>query len=62
MLAMNFRHNDLPYMLRKLVKNQLGKVNLTNLIDAEPWSSTVDSHTDIVRLRQGQVGAQVIKW
>jgi len=52
-------HNDLPHVIRNLFQNQLSLFNLTDVSNVEPWNATDDSHTDIVRLRQGKVGAQV---
>ena len=33
---------------------------MTDLTTVEPWASYPPSHTDIKRLRQGKVGAQVM--
>lgn len=55
-----FRHNDLPWNIRKFVHNQLGKFNFSDdLRMVEPWSKSNWSHTDLPRLRAGLVGAQV---
>lgn len=43
-------HNDLPWALRKLVGNDLGRVDLT--------AGIPELHTDLPRLRAGDVGAQ----
>lgn len=51
-------HNDLPWNLRKFVHNKIFNLNLSALIDEEPWSKSQWSHTDIPRLRQGLLGAQ----
>ncbi|XP_024080823.1 dipeptidase 1-like isoform X2 [Cimex lectularius] len=52
-------HNDLPWNIRKFVHNQLGKFNFSeDLRDVEPWSRSNWSHTDLPRLKAGQVGAQ----
>lgn len=45
------RHNDLPYQYRKIVRNQVEKLNIA--------ANYPDIHTDIPRLRQGHVGGQV---
>lgn len=45
--------------LRSYEKNQVGDLNITDLTAVEPWASSSSSHTDINRLRQGKVGAQV---
>ncbi|KAI9561086.1 hypothetical protein GHT06_012042 [Daphnia sinensis] len=51
-------HNDLPWTLRNYAKNQVGILNITDLTNVEPWASSPSSHTDVIRLRQGKVGAQ----
>lgn len=51
-------HNDLPWNLRKFVHNKLLKLNLSTLDQELPWSTSHWSHTDIPRLRAGQIGAQ----
>ena len=57
------RHNDLPWNIRKFIHNQLQTVNLTyDLRNISPWSKSQWSHTDLNRLRQGRVGAQVSEW
>ena len=53
------RHNDLPHVIRLLAESQLASFNLTDLVDKKPWSKDPTSHTDILRLRQGKIGAQV---
>ncbi|CAB0037254.1 unnamed protein product [Trichogramma brassicae] len=54
-------HNDLPWNVRKFVHNQLGDVNLSSdLGRVDPWAKSDWSHTDIPRLRAGQVGAQIV--
>ena len=53
-----YRHNDLPYLIREVVQNQLDAVNLTDLTGSELWTNRSDSHTDMVRMREGGVGAQ----
>ena len=55
-----YRHNDLPWNIRKFVHNKLDAVNFThNLKFVEPWSKSDWSHTDISRLKTGMVGCQV---
>ena len=55
-----FRHNDLPWNIRKFIHNKLNTVNFTsNLKTEDPWGTSSWSHTDIGRLVQGQVGGQV---
>ncbi|KZS18074.1 Dipeptidase [Daphnia magna] len=51
-------HNDLPWTLRNYANNQVGILNITDLTNVEPWASSPSSHTDVIRLRQGKVGAQ----
>ncbi|XP_046446279.1 dipeptidase 1-like [Daphnia pulex] len=51
-------HNDLPHVIRLLAESQLASFNLTDLADKNPWKSDPSSHTDILRLRQGKLGAQ----
>ena len=55
-----FRHNDLPWNIRKFVHNKLDSVNLThNLKYIEPWAKSPWSHTDIGRMITGMIGCQV---
>ena len=55
-----FSHNDLAWNIRKFVHNKLGKVNFSmDLSQEKPWSESKWSHTDIPRLVQGGLGAQV---
>ncbi|CAH0546421.1 unnamed protein product [Brassicogethes aeneus] len=51
-------HNDLPWNLRKFVHNKILNLNFSTLSNAEPWSRSIWSHTDITRLKQGLLGAQ----
>jgi len=55
------RHNDLPWNIRKFTGGgKLYSLRLeTGLQQQEPWSKSVWSHTDLPRLREGRVGAQV---
>jgi membrane dipeptidase len=53
------RHNDFPNSLRKYANNQIDDLDIYDLTTLEPWASSPSSHTDINRLRQGKVGAQV---
>ena len=54
------RHNDLPWNIRKFNGGKLQSQNLASgLQHEEPWSRSLWSHTDLLRLRQGRVGAQV---
>lgn len=53
-------HNDLPYNIRKFVHNQLAEFNFdADLKNVPPWSNSNWSHTDLQRLKKGQVAAQV---
>ena len=55
-----FRHNDLPWNIRKFVHNKLDTVNFThNLKYIDPWAKSRWSHTDIGRMVGGQIGCQV---
>ena len=45
-------HNDLAYAIRSLVENQLDEIDLSKHVNR--------TMTDIPRLREGLVGAQVI--
>lgn len=45
--------------LRDYERNQVGDLDISDLTTREPWASSPSSHTDINRLRQGQLGAQV---
>lgn len=52
-------HNDLAWNVRKFLHNKIGDFNLSaGLEGLEPWARSRWSHTDIPRLRLGQVGAQ----
>jgi len=53
-------HNDLPWNIRQFIHNKLEKVNLSeNIQYSPPWSTSKWSHTDFLRMRKGQVGAQL---
>jgi len=53
-------HNDLPWNIRQFVHNKIKTVNFSSdLSQVSPWSSSKWSHTDIPRLVQGKVGAQL---
>ncbi|GAB0092852.1 Dipeptidase [Sergentomyia squamirostris] len=52
-------HNDLPWNIRKFLKNQLREFRFgEDLRQIAPWSTSVWSHTDLRRLREGMVAAQ----
>jgi hypothetical protein len=54
------RHNDLPWNIRKFLKNQLVNFRFAeDLREMSPWSRSSWSHTDLPRLREGMVAAQV---
>lgn len=54
-------HNDLPWNIRNFVHNQLAEFDFDkDLRQVAPWSKSAWSQTDLVRLRQGMVGGQVI--
>lgn len=52
-------HNDLPHQLYTLVRNRLEDFNFNSNLLLDPvWGPYSSSHTDIPRLRTGQVGGQ----
>ncbi|KAH8383788.1 hypothetical protein KR009_010539 [Drosophila setifemur] len=52
-------HNDLPWNIRKFLKNQLKDFHFAgDLRELAPWSSSAWSHTDLRRLKEGMVSAQ----
>ncbi|XP_017968835.1 dipeptidase 1 [Drosophila navojoa] len=52
-------HNDLPWNIRKFLKNQLKDFHFgSDLREMAPWSSSAWSHTDLRRLKEGMVSAQ----
>ncbi|XP_023705512.1 dipeptidase 1 isoform X2 [Cryptotermes secundus] len=52
-------HNDLPWNIRKFLKNQLVNFRFAeDLREMSPWSRSSWSHTDLLRLREGMVAAQ----
>ncbi|XP_012279402.1 dipeptidase 1 [Orussus abietinus] len=51
-------HNDLPWNIRKFLKNQLREFRFDDLRDSHPWARSAWSHTDLRRLREGMVAAQ----
>lgn len=54
-------HNDLPWNIRNFLHNQLAEFDFNkDLRQVAPWSKSAWSQTDLVRLRQGMVGGQVI--
>lgn len=54
-------HNDLPWNIRNFLHNQLAEFDFDrDLRQVAPWSKSAWSQTDLVRLRQGMVGGQVI--
>jgi hypothetical protein len=56
-----FRHNDLPWNIRKFLKNQLREFRFgEDLREILPWSTSAWSHTDLHRLKEGMVSAQVM--
>ncbi|KAG5874633.1 putative dipeptidase, partial [Gonioctena quinquepunctata] len=53
-------HNDLPWNIRKFLHNKLKNFKFTDdLRKVSPWSTSAWSHTDLMRLEQGHVAAQV---
>ncbi|KAG5679696.1 hypothetical protein PVAND_009249 [Polypedilum vanderplanki] len=52
-------HNDLPWNIRKFLKNQLREFRFgEDLRGITPWSTSSWSHTDLRRLKEGMVSAQ----
>ncbi|XP_063866692.1 dipeptidase 1-like [Scylla paramamosain] len=52
-------HNDLAWNVRKFLHNKLRSFNLSSdLTKEKPWRNSPFSHTDLPRLREGQVAAQ----
>lgn len=51
-------HNDLPWNIRKFLKNQLREFKFDDLRNIPPWSQSAWSHTDLRRLKEGMVAAQ----
>ncbi|XP_018330312.1 dipeptidase 1-like [Agrilus planipennis] len=52
-------HNDLPYNLYALLRNNLSGFNFSADLTSDPvWGSCSSCFTDIPRLRKGKVGAQ----
>ncbi|TRY62028.1 hypothetical protein TCAL_01500 [Tigriopus californicus] len=59
-LCFSSSHNDLPWNIRKFIHNKIHTVNFTyDLRNISPWSRSAWSHTDLNRLKQGRVGAQL---
>lgn len=59
-IILSFRHNDLPWNIRKFLKNQLKDFRFgADLREIAPWSTSAWSHTDLKRLKEGMVSAQV---
>lgn len=53
-------HNDLPWNIRKFMHNRIRDFKFgEGLKNVTPWSSSAWSHTDLPRLKQGHVAAQV---
>lgn len=53
-------HNDLPWNIRKFLHNKLKNFKFNeDLREVAPWSESAWSHTDLLRLEQGHVAAQV---
>lgn len=53
-------HNDLPWNIRKFLKNQLKDFHFGgDLRQIQPWANSAWSHTDLRRLKEGMVSAQV---
>jgi len=50
-------HNDVPGRLRGRYGNMLGEFDFTDTLEGDDWTPG-EMHTDLPRLREGQVGAQ----
>ncbi|XP_069188861.1 dipeptidase 1-like [Procambarus clarkii] len=56
---MSSRHNDMAWNVRMFLHNKLHSFNLSrDLTQEAPWMSSPFSHTDLPRLKKGQVAAQ----
>lgn len=56
-------HNDLPWNIRKFLHNRLKDFKFgEDLRNVSPWSTSAWSHTDLPRLKQGHVAAQVSRF
>jgi len=56
-----YRHNDLAWNVRNFVHNQLQRFNFSaDLRTVAPWATSSWSHTDLPRMQQGMLGAQVL--
>lgn len=54
------RHNNLPWNLYQIVKNDLGQFDFrSNLSQNANWVSIKTSQTDLPRLKKGMLGGQV---
>ncbi|XP_042215089.1 dipeptidase 1-like [Homarus americanus] len=52
-------HNDMAWNVRKFLHNKLHSFNLSSdLTQEKPWMNSPFSHTDLPRLKRGQVAAQ----
>jgi hypothetical protein len=59
-LCLYCRHNDLAWNVRNFVHNQLQRFNFSaDLRTVAPWATSSWSHTDLPRMQQGMLGAQV---
>ena len=56
----SYSHNDLPWNIRKFMHNKIHGFNMSaDLKVLRPWAKSSWSHTDLPRLKEGKVGAQV---
>ncbi|KAG8222110.1 hypothetical protein J437_LFUL000874 [Ladona fulva] len=54
------RHNDAAWNIRTFLRNQILNFDFSaDLRKVEPWSRSNWSHTDLLRMREGMVGAQL---
>lgn len=61
-LAIIDGHNDLPHLLYKRVQNDLNKYSFLQNLTLDPtWGlqNCSECHSDLPRMREGKIGAQV---
>ena len=60
-ITLHFRHNDFPMAIRELYNNDVTKFDFNSNLSALPEFQDYNmDHTDLVRLRKGRVGGQVM--
>ena len=59
-LSLLLSHNDLAWTISSNLDNDLSQFDFnSDLTEVEPWASDPHSHTDLPRIREGRLGAQV---